>query len=156
MNVTKEQIIHIHVLLPDAIKNDKDQKQFIITQFTGDLKKKSTKDLSFDQANALIERFGGKALHYDNWAFFDIKNSQHKYIYSLLMQHGWTIYSHKYKRNIADLQRLSEFLKSHRSPVQKKLKDMTKKECSKLITALENIILKNLSSKPCVHTSTQQ
>lgn len=155
MNITKDQIKCIHALLPDAIKSDSDQKQFIVTQFTRDLEKRSTKDLSFDQANAMIERFGGKSLQYDNWAFFDFKNTQHKYIYSLLMQHGWTVYSGKYKRHIADLQRFSDFLKSHRSPVQKKLKDMTKRECSKLITALENIILKNLSSKPCVHTNIQ-
>lgn len=146
MNITTDQIKCIHALLPDAIKTDKDQKQFIVTQFTGDLAKRSTKDLSFDQANQMIERFGGTPLYYDNWAIIDFKNSQHKYIYSLLMQHGWTFYSHKLNRTLADLQRLSEFLKSYRSPVQKKLKAMTKKECSKIITALENIVLKELSS----------
>lgn len=153
MNITNDQIKCIHVLLPDSIKNDKDQKAFIVTQFTGNLDKRSTKDLSFEQANALIERFGGTPLYYDHWAIMDFKNNQHKYIYSLLMQHGWTFYSHKLNRTLADLQRLSEFLKSHRSPVQKKLKAMTKKECSKIITGLENIILKDLSS--CVHTSTR-
>lgn len=146
MNITTDQTKYIHALLPEAIKNDKDQKTFIVSQFTRDTSKTSTKDLTFDQANAMIERFGGKPLYYDNWAFLDlVHNSQHKYIYSLLMQNGWTFFSHDRKRTLADLQRLSEFLKSPKSPVKKKIKNMSKTECSKIITALESMLQKELT-----------
>lgn len=145
MRITNDQVKRIHVLLPEGIKRDKEQKANLMQQFTKDYRKTSTKDLTFIQANQLIKRLGGKPLQYDNYAYIDFKNKQHRYIYSLLMQHGWTVYSQEHTKSIADLQRLSDWLKSHRSPVKKKLKDMTPKELSKIITALEQMMLKALS-----------
>lgn len=74
----------------------------------------------------------------DNWAVFNPKRKQHKYILSLCIQYGWSIESNKWGE-IADLQRLSNWLKSDLSPVKKPLKDMSPTETSKIIFALESM-----------------
>lgn len=139
MKILNSQIQLIHALLPAGIKNDPDQKKSLVQQFTGDWDKTSTKDLTLDQANELIKRFGGKPILYDNWAFFDIKNGKHKYILSVCMQAGWAVWNGDRSCYVADMYRLSEFLKSDKSPVKKPLKDMNDKELSKLIFVLEKI-----------------
>ena len=139
MKILNSQIQKIHVLLPPGIKNDPDQKKSLIQQFTGDWNKTSTKDLTLDQANELIKRFGGKPIQYENWAWFDSKSNTHKYILSLCSQMGWTVYNKDKGIYYADLYRLSEFLKSDKSPVKKPLNKMNSQEISKLIFVLEKI-----------------
>ena len=140
MKILKSQIQRIHALLPTVIKNDADQKAALVQQYTGDWNKTSTKDLTLNQANELIVRLGGQAIKYENWAFFDFKNGKHKYILSLCLQNGWSVFSQKYQKEIADTYRLSEFLKSDKSPVKKPLNKMTSTEVSKLIYVLEKIM----------------
>ena len=140
MQITNQQIRIIHTLLPAVYKKDKEQKQELVHQFTGSFEKTSTKDLTFKQANLLISRFGGKPVRYDHWGLFDAKNAQHKKVLSLCQEIGWSIYNDKLKRNVADIYRLSEFLKSKKSPVTMPLKQMTPEQISrKLIPALEGI-----------------
>lgn len=144
MQITIPQIQKLHALLPSVIKNDPNQKQLLVSKYTGNPSLKSTKDLSFDQANEIITQYGGKPFVYDNWAWFDSKNQQHRYILSLLNQLGWCNYETKLKRHTADLYRFSEWLKSNKSPVQMPLKKMTSKETSKIISALESMLAKHL------------
>lgn len=140
MQITTRQIKIIHTLLPAVYKKDKEQKQELICQFTNDYKKASTKDLTFAQANDMIARFGGNPVRYDNWGLFDVSNETHKKVLSLCQEIGWSIYNDKLKRNVADIYRLSEFLKSKRSPVKLPLLQMTQEQLSrKLIPALEGI-----------------
>jgi hypothetical protein len=75
----------------------------------------------------------------ENWAIFDKANTQHKTILSLLRQAQWVV-PHPRHGEVADLARLSTFLKSDKSPVKKPLKAMTDKETSKLIQALKGIV----------------
>lgn len=75
----------------------------------------------------------------ENWAFFDKNNKQHKQILSLAIQAGWSLHNDRYGE-VADLKRLSDFLKSDKSPVKKPLKEMETKELSKIIYALEQIV----------------
>lgn len=75
----------------------------------------------------------------ENWAIFDKANTQHKTILSLLRQAQWVV-PHPRHGEVADLARLSTFLKSDKSPVKKPLKAMTDKETSKIIQALKGII----------------
>lgn len=96
---------------------------------------KTAKELTMHQANGLINKL------VTNWAVFNIENKQHKYILSLLLQLGWSNPHPKYNE-IADMNRLSKFLKSKKSPVQKPLQDMDSKETSKLISCLESMITK--------------
>lgn len=140
MQITNQQIKIVHTLLPEVYKKDKEQKQELVYQFTGDHKKTSTKDLTFKQANDMIVRFGGKPVRYDHWGLFDAKNTSHLKVLSLVQEIGWTIYNEKLKRNVADIYRLSEFLKSGKSPVTMPLKKMSPEQISrKLIPALEGI-----------------
>jgi len=140
MNITNQQIKIIHTLLPDVYKKDKEQKQELIYQFTNDYDKTSTKNLTFTQANDMIIRFGGKAVGYDHWGLFDVKNGSHRKVLSLCQEIGWTIYNDNQKRNVADIYRLSEFLKSKKCPINLPLKKMTPLQISrKLIPALEGI-----------------
>jgi hypothetical protein len=75
----------------------------------------------------------------ENWAIFDKTNTQHKTILSLLRQAQWVV-PHPRHGEVADLARLSAFLKSNKSPINKPLKAMTDKETSKIIQALKGIV----------------
>ncbi len=134
MNVTTEQIRKIHAIMPVNVKSNAAWKASIVSQFTGNASKRSTKNLTFSQANALIVFYNGKPLAYDHWAYFDKTNKQHLTILSLLMQLNWVT-----KKGYADLVRLSEFLKSNKSPVNKKLVNMQPFEVSKIIVAFQNM-----------------
>ncbi|MCV9928130.1 hypothetical protein OIU83_10725 [Flavobacterium sp. LS1R49] len=76
----------------------------------------------------------------ENWGLFDKNNQQHKTILSLMRQAQWTR-AHERHAEVADLNRLSEFLKSDKSPVKKPLKEMTSREVSKIIVALIEIVI---------------
>ncbi|WP_269222036.1 hypothetical protein [Flavobacterium sp. IMCC34518] len=74
-----------------------------------------------------------------NWGLFDKNNQQHKTLLSLLRQAQWTI-PHERWGEVADLPRLSEFLKSDKSPIKKPLKKMEPWEVSKIIEAFKGIV----------------
>ena len=77
----------------------------------------------------------------ENWGFFDYKNNQHRTILSLMRQANWVCPCPNERHGeVADIKRLSTFLKSEKSPVNKPLKDMEAKELSKIITAFEGIV----------------
>lgn len=72
------------------------------------------------------------------WGKFDQNNEQHRLIISLMYQANWTK-DWKGKR-VPDLARLSDFLHSEKSPVNKALMKMETKELSKIIIAFEGIV----------------
>lgn len=77
----------------------------------------------------------------DNWGYFDYNNRQHRNILSLMRQANWVCPCPNSRHGeVADIKRLSEFLKSEKSPVKKPLKEMSSKELSKVITAFEGIV----------------
>lgn len=127
-------------LIAILTKNDKELKAAFVVQQTKDEAKNSTNHLSHAQANVIIEQLGGKPLVYDNWAFFDKTKKTHNIILVQCMFLGWHI-PHQRHGKIADLGRLSEWLKNH-APVKKRLLNMTPKELNKTIYALENMVLK--------------
>lgn len=138
--ITQQQIKIVHSLLPTRIKKDREAKAELIAMFTEDIKKTSTKDLTWLQANELIMRLGGTPIPANRaYMRFDAKNKQHRTILSLCHQNGWEVYSKG--RYIADMHRLAEWLQ-HKSPVQKPLTAMASRELSKVIFAMENMILK--------------
>ncbi len=98
-------------------------------------KSKTAKELTIFQAMELLKKL------VTNWAVFDLNSKQHKYILSLLIQLGWTTQHERYGL-VSDMARLSDFLKSKKSPVPKPLQDMDTKETSKLISCLESMITK--------------
>lgn len=138
--ITQQQIKIVHSLLPARIKNDREAKAELISQFTNDYGRTSTKQLTFFQANELIMSLGGTPIA-PNRAFmrFDAKKKQHLTVLSLCHQLGWEVYQKG--RYIADMHRLAEWLQ-HKSPVQKPLTAMEKEELSKVIFAMEQMIVK--------------
>lgn len=123
------------------VNGDKELKKILVQEATGDASKTSTNDLTHAQANAILIKFDQKPVLYDNWAFYDKNNRSHKYLLSLAIQYGWSKSDNKYGE-IADLVPISEWLKSERSPVRKKLKEMTNTETSKVLSALEQMVNK--------------
>lgn len=124
------------------LRYDEEAKATVVVQLTGNCERSSLSDLTFAQANKLIELLGGKPANDYGWAYFDKFNKQHMYIVSLCMQTGWTKLHPRYG-HVADLERLSNFLKSNRSPAQKPLSSMTREELSKTITAIEGVAKHN-------------
>ena len=82
---------------------------------------------------------GGRGHSKGNWGLFDKNNQQHKTILSLLRQAQWVVKNEKWGE-VPDINRLSEFLKSDKSPVNKPLKKMEPLEVSKIIEALKGIV----------------
>jgi len=136
MQATAAQKQSIHMNVPKPIKEE------MVQWATGDISKISTNDLDFDQANRIIEKFGKQPHKPTFYAKFDKKNHRHKYILSLCMQYGWLKGSGIYGR-IADLDKLNEWMHSAKCPVKKALMKMDNNELSKVIAALEKMILKH-------------
>lgn len=128
----QKQLIHLNC-------KDKELKQELVQLYTGDTAKKSTNDLNFDQANAILVKLGKRPLELDNWALYDNTNGKHRLILSLLYQANWVKVNDKNKE-IPDLKRFNYFLHSEKSPVQKPLKEMTAAELEKVIKALNGIV----------------
>jgi hypothetical protein len=84
---------------------------------------------------------GGRSNSKSNWAFFDKNNKQHLTLLSQLRTVQWTIPNDRYGE-VADLNRLSDFLKSDKSPVKKPLKDMKPEEVSKIIECFKSMVIK--------------
>lgn len=79
----------------------------------------------------------------ENWGAFTAKKpdpAKRKKLFSLLHQAKWTIDNLKYGK-VPDLERLSDFLKSEKSPVNKKLVDMDTNDMKKIIGAFNGIVL---------------
>ena len=109
---------------------------------TGDVKRTSLKSITQAQAKKIIRSQEGSTpvnKPSENWATFDKSNQKHRVILSCMYQAQWTVPRDKYGE-IPDMERLSNFLKSDRSPVKKPLKDMQPFELEKVIAALNGII----------------
>lgn len=78
----------------------------------------------------------------ENWGTFTANRpnpAKRKVLFSLMHQAQWT-QPHKTYGKVPDLERLSAFLQSDKSPVKKKLIDMEPKELEKIIHAFKGII----------------
>jgi hypothetical protein len=136
MTATKEQKRLI------AIKcQDKETKEVLVQEVTGDYTKVSTNELTFDEANKVLESLGVKPFKKEIFGF-DKNNTQHLRILSTLIQMGWSKPHDKYGE-VADLDRFTNWLKSDKSPVKmngrSSLLKLTKQECTKIIGALDKM-----------------
>jgi hypothetical protein len=119
-----------------------DTKNEWVQWITADVNRTSLKSITQAQAKKIIMAQEGSTpvnQPAENWAVFDNKNPKHKIVLSLLYQMQWVTPSQKYGE-VPDLDRLSKFLQSEKSPVKKKLKDMETHEVEKLIVALRGIV----------------
>jgi len=119
-----------------------DTKNEWVQWITADVNRTSLKSITQAQAKKIIMAQEGSTLvnqPKENWAVFNKNNQKHKVILSLLYQMQWVKPSEKWGE-VPDLDRLSNFLQSEKSPVKKKLKDMEPSELEKLIKALNGIV----------------
>lgn len=119
-----------------------DIKEEWVQWVTGDVSRTSlTKPIPLTQAQAvrIIKAQTGAEPQDDNWGLFDKDNRQHLTLLAYMRTAQWTTPSEKHGE-VADLEKLSEFLKSDKSPVNKPLKKMQPWEVSKIIEAFKGIV----------------
>ncbi len=101
----------------------------------------SSKELTEEEAFEILDWL---KYNYSQLAYFDSHNMQHLSLLAKCHELGWVQVENP---KIPDLQRLGRWLLSKKCPVQKPLKEMTTKEVSKVIGALEKIIEKRYEKK---------
>jgi len=135
MQATKEQKREIAIHTPN-----KETKEEWVQWATADVKKTSTNELTFEQANMVLVQLGQKPHASIHWAAFDKTNVKHRKIISLMYQAGWTMISDTGKE-IPDLERLNQWLQSPKCPINKPLKQMDDTaEMPRLIKAFSGIV----------------
>lgn len=140
MTVIKaNQIKQLQIICKDKF-SDREQRLEDFSKVLG-YRIHSSKDLSEIELSDLIHYYTtGNYRVPKSIAYFDKDNTQHRHIISLAIQNGWR---DREKPTFASLHVLGCWIRSKRCPVQgKDLKQMTPKELSKVISALEQIIVK--------------
>lgn len=141
MKATKEQKRLIAINTPT-----KDIKEEYVQWATGDVKKTSCNDLTFDEANKIITQLGLNPHVPNNWAVFDKDNPKHRTLMSLMRTAQWVI-PHDRFGEVADMKRLSDWLQSPRSPITKPLQQMEPEEVEKIIKAFKGIVKTTFKKK---------
>jgi hypothetical protein len=137
MQVEAAQIRQIQTILSKRKLDRTERLDFLASEFNRVFS--STKELSFIEADELIYFLRTGKKQPANWAYFDNGNPQHRKLLSQLRTAQWTVENEKYGF-VADLERLSNFLKSPKSPVNKPLKTMSPTEVSKIVFVFDQII----------------
>lgn len=139
--IEPKQIQQIQISLKKS-HPDRDERLGFISNFL-QREVNSTKDLTKQEADELLSCLYKENYVRDNWASFNIKTekyrSERKLLFSLMHQAQWVVPNERHNE-VPDLNRLSNFLKSPKSPVQKPLMKMVKSDWEKLITVFTNIV----------------
>lgn len=135
--IEKIQLVRIQTAMKDLSREQRLDKISLIVgrEIT------TTKELNTEEAGVLINALTVSNYTQNNWAFFEKDKfvSERKLLFSYLHQAQW-VKPHPDRGEVPDLERLSNFLKSPKSPVNKPLKKFEKKDWSKLIAAFRNIV----------------
>ncbi len=132
--ISKRQIKILQNLLRKRFKDREERIAFLSDFAQRELS--SSKDLTEEEAFKVLDWL---KYDYSKEAQFDSHNTQHLSLLAKCHELGWV---REDNPKIPDLQRLGKFMLSKRCPVQKPLMEMTTKEVSKVIGALERIIEK--------------
>lgn len=120
-----------------------DTKNEYVQWVTGDVNRTSLRSINQEQAVRIIRaQEGSEPINQttENWAMFDKSNAKHLKVLSLCRQANWTT-NHPTYGAVADLERLSAWLKSDKCPVNKPLKKMDDTtELPKVIKAITGIV----------------
>ena len=138
MEIQANQIKQIQTIMSSRFTDRDERLDFISALFEKEVN--STKELSSIEADDLIYYLNTGKKATANWAFFDKTKfiSERKLLWSYLYQAQWVVKNEKYTE-VPDLERLSNFLKSAKSPVNKPLKKWAKADWSKILHAFRNI-----------------
>ncbi len=134
--ILPNQVRQIQTIFSKQELDREERLQFLTNHFKREIE--STKDLTFVEAEELIYFLNTGKKNAANWAFFDKHKfiTQRKYLFSLLHQANWVNLETRH----VDLERLSNFIKSAKSPVQKPLKQWESEDWSKMIFVFEKIV----------------
>ena len=132
--ISKRQIKILQNLLGKRF-NDREERIAFLSDFA-QRELSSSKELTEEEAFEVLDWL---KYNYSKEAYFDSHNMQHLSLLAKCHELGWVRVDNP---RIPDLQRLGKFMLSKRCPVQKPLMEMTTKEVSKVIGALERIIEK--------------
>lgn len=142
MTATKRQIQTLQSACAGKF-HDREERLEAVSEMLG-FRLNSFTELSDLQADDLLRFFNtGKIPDNRSWARFDKANPQHRTILARCYTLGWVDSESGY----ADLNRLGGWLKSNRSPVRKPLREMHRQELSKVIKALECMVVKKYPQK---------
>lgn len=112
---------------------------------TNDNSRTSLRSITHDQAIKIMMQQTGSTDKSrlvpttENWGLFDKDNRQHLTLLAYMRTAQWTTPNGKHGE-VADIERLSDFLKSDKSPINKPLKKMQPWEVSKIIEAFKGIV----------------
>ncbi|MEX6627547.1 hypothetical protein [Tenacibaculum salmonis] len=139
MEIQKLQIKKIQTILSKKKLDRDDRLDFISTHLERQVD--SIKELTVIEADDLIYFLNTGKKSTANWAFFDKSKftSERKLLWSYLYQAQWTVQNERHGE-VPDIERLSNFLKSPKSPVNKPLKQWEKEEWEKILHVFKNII----------------
>lgn len=141
-SIQSKQIRQIQTICSKRFSDRNERLNFMSEFFNKEIT--STLQLSYAEADDLIFFLNtGKSPDSSFWALFDRNNKQHTTVLSLAHQLRWVLAD---KTWLVDLNRLGNWIKSERCPVNKPLKQMNKEELSKVIFAMENISRKKFKS----------
>ena len=141
MSVTKPTPAQVKYILGLCQHNEDVKEQAVLSISNG--RTTHITDLRYHEACNLIERLKGqkKSHKTPRYLQFDLGRSQHRKILSTLKQLGWTAPNEKYGK-VANMQQFYNWCMSDKSPVKKCLMDMLPQELSKVIHALEQMLIK--------------
>lgn len=121
---------------------DREERLCFVSQFLH-REVTTTKDLTSTEADELLNFIYNKNYTRDNWGLFDKRNekyrSERKLLWSYLYQAQWTV-DNETHGEVPDTERLSNFLKSPKSPVKKPLKQFEKGDWNKILEVFKNIV----------------
>ncbi|MDB0600719.1 hypothetical protein PL373_06080 [Tenacibaculum maritimum] len=138
MVIEKQQIISIQSAMSKRCGSRDERLEYLSNIVGRELT--STKDLTKIEATELLYFLNVGKVKKDNWGYFDLQNVKHKVLLSHLYTAGWVVPHLGKHGEVPDIERLSNFLKSNKSPVNKPLKRMNDKEVEKIITAFIGIV----------------
>ena len=139
MSITSNQIQVIQIKMKDQFSSREERLHFVSTFLNR--KVATTKDLTSIEAIELIHYLDTGDYKKSNWGYFDKDKfpSERKLLWSYLHQCDWTVENTTHG-NVPDTERLSDFLKSNKSPVNKPLKSFDKNDWEKVLLVFEMIV----------------
>lgn len=138
--ITQSQMRQLFMLFPARIKQDKEVRKEFIYNITQDPERTSTKDLTMQEANMIIDEFSDDKKRY---AYFDKHNKQHMILISLARQVGW-LSTKEDGTVVACLERLGGWIKKY-GHLHKPMKDYNPSQLSKLIFQFEKTVVSQLA-----------
>lgn len=142
MKATKQQIAAIHKHLPPDTRTDKEFKESLVAQFSGE-GHTSTKELTQDEADMMIAKLSGS---YEHYALFDKNRKQHKFLLALAYQakdkdgnSPYLKWSEQHKRLIPCLSRLGHWIAT-RSKYKRPLSRLDQWETGVVIEQFKKVV----------------